>query len=144
MKDRDFTLYGTTNNKGGLLFGNGRQLTEFLKQWPDQLFVMDLTVVEDDTSKVLVAYYKRYIVPEFRRAFKKAGERMTLEDVDIRLRELSSVLQEIDKTENGFPFDYSISIESCGNHRASEYIEDLILIAAENFDLVIDEPKSAQ
>lgn len=139
MRDRDFTLYGRTNQTGGMMFGNGRQMTEFLKQWPDQLFMMDMTIVEDDTSKALVAYYKRYIVPEFQRAFKKSGERLSVEQVDIRLRQLSSVMHECNKE---LKLEYTVTIDLAGNHRASEYVEDLIIIGAKDFGIEIKNPTS--
>lgn len=139
MKDRDFILFGKTNDKGQLMFGNGPELNKFLSQWPNQNFVMDITIIADGTSEALIGYYKRVIVPEFQKAYKhKQGERLTLGQVDMRLRQMSAIMHETDKE---FNLKYTITIEAAGNHRASEFIDDLIFLGAENFGIAIKEPK---
>jgi len=140
MKDRDFILFGQTNNKGQLMFGNAPELSKFLSQWPNQQFVMDITVIETGTSEALIGYYKRVIVSQFQKAYKhKQGERLTPKEVDLRLRKMSSIMHETDRE---FNLKYTITIEAAGNHRASEFIEDLIFLGAENFGIAIKEPNS--
>ncbi len=145
MKKRNFTLVGKTGNNGTLLIANQSEMTEFLKQWPNQNFTIQNNLSQPETSGALVSYYSRSVVPDFQHAFKEEdGERMTLSQVDMKLRKMSSVMhEEIPDEENGgFDLVRLMSISEAGNHRASEYLEDLRLIGATKYGIVVQDPKT--
>ena len=143
MKRRKFALTGKTDSKGNLLMYNKREFNEYLKAWKGHDFVMEISVAPSGTSEALIAYYYKSIVPDFQQAFKEVdGERMSLSEVDIKLRKMSSVMHEElhDEENGGFDLVRFISIDEAGNHMASEFIEDLILIGATRYRVVIKEP----
>lgn len=145
MKRRTFTIHGKTSPTGALMIANQLQMNQFLKDWPDSSFTVELTLNESGTSEALIAYYKRYILPEFQHAFKETqGERMTIEEVDLKLREMSSVLKVIEVVEGvpGMEIECILPIEKAGNHKASEYISDLRLIGSSEFGIDIKDPKT--
>lgn len=143
MKRRKFALAGKTDSKGNLLIYNKRQFDEFLKSWKEQDFVMEITLSQPRTSEALIAYYHKSIVPDFQHAFKEVdGERYSLAGVDMKLRKMSSVMhEEIHDEENGgFDLVRFMPIEEVGNHRASEFVEDLVLIGATQYSIEIKQP----
>lgn len=143
MKRRKFALAGKTDSKGNLLIYNKRQFNDFLKSWKSQDFIMEISVTQPKTSEALIAYYYKAIVPDFQHAFKEVdGERMSLSEVDIKLRKMSSVMhEEIPDEENGgFDLVRIIKIEEAGNHMASEFVEDLVLIGATRYSIEVKQP----
>jgi len=144
MKRRNFTVSGQTNKKGELLIYNKGEFKEFLSHWPESSFTMKLELHEKNTSSALIAYYKNSILPDFQHAFKEVqGLRLSLAHVDVKLREMSSVMHGEVNVPNGggTVIDFIVSIDEAGTHRAVEFIEDLKVIGATEFHISIKDPK---
>lgn len=145
MKRRNFTATGSTNKAGQLLVFNKGQFDEFCKQWPESSFTMKLELNEKGTSPALIGYYKNSILPDFQRAFIDVqGIRLSLDHVDLKLREMSPVMHEEEFVEagGGITLNFLMSVHKAGTHRLVEYIEDLKVIGAKEFHLSIKDPKT--
>lgn len=142
MKRRTFTLYGNACD-GKLLIKNKSEMKRFLNEWGNADFTLELTLLEPNTSTNLIAYYKKSIVPDFQHAFKdRDGEVMTLSQTDIKLREMTVSMKHSESIigHDGF-IECLLPIETAGDHRATEYIKELKIIASVEFDFVIRPPK---
>lgn len=143
MRARRFTLTGKTDSNGKLLIYNQSEMMAFFTKWVNHSFTMEINLSPVGTSDALMAYYYRSVVPDFQQAFKDVdGERMTLTAVDLKLRELSSVMHEEIPSEESGGFDLIrlLSIQEAGNHRSIEFIEDLKVIGSIKYGVSISDP----
>lgn len=143
MKPRSKSIVGTIT-ANGLLKVDPAELASFTKEWPKMRVSLTIEVIPEETSAYLVAYYLRAIVPEFQEAFRSIdGERISLQETDIKLRKMSSVMiEEIPNEETGeFDLHRVVRIAEAGNHRAAEFIEDLKVIGATRYGIAIKEPR---
>lgn len=91
MRKREITATGTINNNGGLAMYMG-ELNEFLKGWKGSRIIARFIVASPGSSEALKGYYFNYVVPTFRHAIWEAGERLTEEQTERRLREFSPIM----------------------------------------------------
>ena len=101
-------------------------------------------VASDESSKALQGYYYKCVVPSFRTAFWEQGERLTEEDTERRLRQMSPIMQTEGVNENGKYWRVLRDIPDLDNAELIEHIETLKQIAAEEFSLYIEDPKYIQ
>lgn len=142
MKKREITATGMINNNGGLQMYMG-ELNQFFAMHKGSRVIARFTVSSPGSSEALKWYYFNYVVPTFRAGIWEAGERLTYEQTERRLRELSPVMYEqIPNIETG---EYEIrlrKISELSNAELIEHIEHLKQIAAEEYSIFIDDPKS--
>ena len=142
MKKREITATGTINNNGGLAMYMG-ELNEFFKGWKGSRIIARFIVASPGSSEALKGYYFNYVVPTFRTGIWEAGERLTDEQTERRLRELSPVMYEqIPNIETGEYETRLRKISELSNAELIEHIEHLKQIAAEEYSIFIDDPKS--
>ena len=91
MKKREITATGTINNNGGLAMYMG-ELNEFFKGWKGSRIIARFIVASPGSSEALKGYYFNYVVPTFKHAIWEAGERLTEEQTERRLREFSPIM----------------------------------------------------
>ena len=91
MKKREITATGTINNNGGLAMYMG-ELNEFFKAWKGSRIIARFIVASPGSSEALKGYYFNYVVPTFKHAIWEAGERLTEEQTERRLREFSPIM----------------------------------------------------
>lgn len=91
MKNREITATGTINNNGGLAMYMG-ELNEFFKGWKGSRIIARFIVASPGSSEALKGYYFNYVVPTFKHAIWEAGERLTEEQTERRLREFSPIM----------------------------------------------------
>ena len=91
MKKREITATGTINNNGGLAMYMG-ELNDFFKRWKGSRIIARFIVSSPGSSEALKGYYYNYVVPTFRHAIWEAGERLTEEQTERRLREFSPIM----------------------------------------------------
>lgn len=101
-------------------------------------------VASDESSEALKGYYYKCVVPSFKTAFWEQGERMTEEDTEKRLRQMSPIMQIEEVDENGKYLRILRSVSDLDNSELIEHIETLKQIAAEEFSLYIEDPKYIQ
>lgn len=141
MKQREITTTGAINNKGQLQIYMG-ELNAFFGQWKGARVVARFTVIGSGSSEALRGYYYNYVVPTMRRAMWDAGERLTEQDTERRLRTMSPIMavEHVD-FETG---KYSIEVREIAelsNSELIEHIETIRQLAAEEFSVFIDDPK---
>jgi len=142
MRKREITATGMINNNGGLQMYFG-ELNQFFAMHKGSRIIARFTVASPGSSEALKGYYFNYVVPTFRSGIWEAGERLTEEQTERRLRELSPVMYEqIPNIETGEYETRLRKISELSNAELIEHIEHLKQIAAEEYSIFIDDPKS--
>lgn len=130
------------NNNGGLQIYMG-ELNQFFAMHKGSRIIARFIVASPGSSEALKGYYFNYVVPTFRTGIWEAGERLTEEQTEHRLRELSPVMYEQTPDINTGKYETRLrKIPELSNAELIEHIEHLKLIAAENYNLYIDDPRS--
>ena len=89
------------------------------------------------------AYYYNYVVPTFKHAIWEAGERLTDEQTERRLREFSPIMYEQTPDETTGKYETRLrEISELSNAELIEHIETLKQIAAEEYNTFIDDPRT--
>ena len=142
MKKREITATGKIDNNGGLKMYMG-ELNQFFSMHKGSRIIARFIVASPGSSEALKGYYFNYVVPTFRTGIWEAGERLTDEQTETRLRELSQVMYEQTPDINTGKYETRLrTISELSNAELIEHIEHLKQIAAENYNLYIDDPRS--
>lgn len=142
MKKREITATGMINNNGGLQMYMG-ELNQFFSMHRGSRIIARFTVASPGSSEALKGYYFNYVVPTFRSGIWEAGERLTEEQTERRLRELSPVMYEQTPDINTGKYETRLrTIAELSNAELIEHIEHLKQIAAEEYNTFIDDPKT--
>lgn len=142
MKRREISSSGTIGNDGKLRMYYG-ELNQFFAMHKGSRIIARFIVASPGSSEALKGYYFNYVVPTFRTGIWEAGERLTDEQTERRLRELSPVMYEqIPNIETGEYETRLRKISELSNAELIEHIEHLKQIAAEEYSIFIDDPKS--
>lgn len=142
MRKREITATGKIDNNGGLKMYM-RELNQFFAMHKGSRIIARFIVASPGSSEALKGYYFNYVVPTFRTGIWEAGERLTDEQTETRLRELSPVMYEqIPNIETGEYETRLRKISDLSNAELIEHIEHLKQIAAEEYSIFIDDPKS--
>lgn len=142
MKKREITATGTINNNGGLAMCMG-ELNEFLKGWKGSRIIARFIVASPGSSEALKGYYFNYVVPTFKHAIWEAGERLTEEQTERRLREFSPIMYEQTPNIDTGKYETRLrTIAELSNAELIEHIEFLKQLASEEYYLYIDDPRT--
>lgn len=140
MKKREITATGTINNNGGLAMYMG-ELNEFFKGWKGSRIIARFIVASPGSSEALKGYYFNYVVPTFRHAIWEAGERLTEEQTERRLREFSPIMYEQTPNIDTGKYETRLrTIAELSNAELIEHIEFLKQLASEEYYLYIADP----
>lgn len=144
MKRRDLQLNGQTSSSGSLMISNKEEMNEFFKMHPNTFFIMSIEVVKTKPLSIpLLMYYKKKVVPDMREAYLKSGERLTLEQVDRKLRERSPITIKEQYTRDSRKWNSDVlEIEDLDNQQLVFFIEQLKDFAAQEFGVWIEDPTS--
>lgn len=119
------------------------ELNAFFKEWKGARIVARFSVASPGSSEALKGYYFNYIVPTFKQAIWDSGERKTEEQTERFLRELSPVMYEqIPDVETGQYETRLREIRELSNAELIEHIDTLKQIAAEEYSVFIDDPRT--
>ena len=134
MKKREITATGTINNNGGLAMYMG-ELNEFFKGWKGSRIIARFIVASPGSSEALKGYYFNYVVPTFKHAIWEAGERLTEEQTERRLREFSPIMYVERVNEETGVYSHDLrTVADLSNAELIEHIETLKQIAAEEYN----------
>jgi hypothetical protein len=140
MKKREMTATGIINNNGGLQMYMG-ELNQFFSMHKGSRIIARFTVASPGSSEALKGYYFNCVVPTFRQAIWEAGERLTEEQTERRLRELSPVMYEQTPDINTGKYETRLrTIAELSNAELIEHIEFLKQIASEEYYIYIADP----
>lgn len=117
------------------------ELNEFLKQYPGAAIIVNFSVVNDNHSELLKAYYYKYVIPTMRRAIWESGERFNDEQTAEFIKQNSPILAVSRwNSQRGYSTEY-YNPEELDNAQFCEHIEWLKQWAAENYSVIIEDPK---
>lgn len=140
MKNREITATGTINHDGRLVMYMG-EINEFFAGWKGQRVIARFTIASPGTSEALRGYYFNCVVPTFRRALWDTGDRMTEEQAERKMREYSPIMhEEVADVKTGKYTHILRSVAELSNAELIEHIETIKQIAAEEFNVYIEDP----
>jgi hypothetical protein len=142
MRKREITATGMINNNGGLQMYMG-ELNQFFAMHRGSRIIARFTVASPGSSEALKGYYFNYVVPTFRHAIWEAGERLTEEQTERRLREFSPIMYDERVNEETGKYSHELrTVAELSNAELIEHIETLKEIAAEEYNTYIDDPRT--
>ena len=142
MKRRKITTTGTIDNNGNLRMYMD-ELKQFFKMHKGCRVIAKFMVESLGSSEALKGYYYNCVVPSFQEGMWDAGERLTEEDAEIKMRELSPIMLEQEFNEETGKYTTRLrEISELSNAELVEYIDHLKQIAAEEYSIYIEDPQS--
>ena len=142
MKKRKISVTGTIDNNGNLRMYMD-ELKQFFKMHKGCRVIAKFMVESQGSSEALKGYYYNCVVPSFQEGMWDAGERLTEEDAEIKMRELSPIMLEQEINENTGKYTTRLrEISELSNAELVEYIDHLKQIAAEEYSIYIEDPQS--
>lgn len=140
MKRREITATGTINQSGGLAMYMG-ELNEFFAMHKGSRVIARFTVASPGSSAALRGYYFNYVVPTFKAAIWDAGERLTEEQTERRLREFSPIMYVERVNEETGEYTHELrKIVDLSNSELIEHIEFLKQLGSEEYYIYIADP----
>lgn len=142
MKKRKISVTGTIDNNGNLRMYMD-ELKQFFKMHKGCRVIAKFMVESLGSSEALKGYYYNCVVPSFQEGMWDAGERLTEEDAEIKMRELSPIMLEQEFNEETGKYTTRLrEISELSNAELVEYIDHLKQIAAEEYSIYIEDPQS--
>ena len=142
MKKRKITVTGTIDNNGNLRMYMD-ELKQFFRMHKGCRVIAKFMIESQGSSEALKGYYYNCVVPSFQEGMWDAGERLTEEDAEIKMRELSPIMLEQEfNEETGKCSTRLREISELSNAELVEYIDHLKQIAAEEYSIYIEDPQS--
>lgn len=134
---------GITGKDGELKFHDFPGIKALAEKNPNKRFVMYFEILETEASNLIKGYYLKKIVPDFQEQFReKLGERMTLKAVDESLRNFYPGAKVEVFVNKGFETERIKTIDEFSNKEMIDFIDHLKMLAAQEFDLFIEDPKN--
>lgn len=140
MKQTYQTL-GAVDHKGALKVYRA-ELDEFLNNHKGKRIILRVEVLGDEPSTSLKAYYYKVVVQAFVQALWESGTRKTCENVEYTLRTFSPIMLEETFDKDGRVHRRVKRIEDLTSEELCEHIETLKQIAAEDFGIYIEDPRT--
>lgn len=140
MRKKEITSTGTIDKNGRLAMIMG-EINQFFAQHKGSRVFARFTIVPEKTSAALRGYYYNCVVPTFKAAIWESGERLTDEQTERRLRELSPIMY--DQTPDAETGKYATRLREINELSAAElidHIDHLKQLAAENYNCYIEDP----
>ena len=142
MKRRKIAVTGTIDNNGNLRMYMD-ELKQFFRMHKGCRVIVKFMVESLGSSEALKGYYYNCVVPSFQEGMWDAGERLTEEDAEIKMRELSPIMLEQEFNEETGKYTTRLrEISELSNAELVEYIDHLKQIAAEEYSIYIEDPQS--
>ena len=142
MKKRKISVTGTIDNNGNLRMYMD-ELKQFFKMHKGCRVIAKFMIESQGSSEALKGYYYNCVVPSFQEGMWDAGERLTEEEAEIKMRELSPIMLEQEFNENTGKCTTRLrEISELSNAELVEYIDHLKQVAAEEYSIYIEDPQS--
>lgn len=142
MKKRKISVTGKIDNNGNLRMYMD-ELKQFFRMHKGCRVIAKFMIESQGSSEALKGYYYNCVVPSFQEGMWEAGERLTEEEAEIKMRELSPIMLEQEFNNNTGKCTTRLrEISELSNAELVEYIDHLRQIAAEEFSIYIEDPQS--
>ena len=135
----EFTTNGFINRRAKVMTSSAVELQEFLDNNLAKPIIMTVRVFEKPTD-LMFGYYWGKMVTEYQKGFKKFGERLTPEQTEYRMREMSTACHRINAITQAGPaiiLKSLLEIEDLSRDEMIDYFEELKQIAAEHLSVYI-------
>lgn len=140
MKRREISSSGNIGNDGKLRM-YFEELNQFFAMHKGSRVIARFSVVSSGSSEALKGYYFNYVVPTFKHAIWEAGERLTEEQTERRLREFSPIMYVERVNEETGVYSHDLrTVADLSNAELIEHIEFLKQLASEEYCLYIADP----
>lgn len=143
MKQTTRHTIAKIDDTGIMYMPDRNELFRWFEDFPGMNVSVTFEIMTPKSSKEIQTYYNKSIVPQFQQAFMDVHfERLTLSDVDERLRRMAPCMRiELSEEETGgFALEGLHTIYSVDNARASEFLETLRQVGAEKFYIDVKNP----
>lgn len=118
------------------------EVNAFFKENRGQRVIATFHVAPTATSKAMLAYYFKYVVPTITRAAYECGDRRLQQDTDVWLREMSAVCwEEKVDVETGEYQSRLREVTELSNAEMIDYLEFLKQMAAEEYNVYVEDPR---
>jgi hypothetical protein len=142
MKRKKIAVTGIIDNNGNLRMYMD-ELKQFFRMHKGCRVIAKFMIESQGSSEALKGYYYNCVVPSFQEGMWEAGERLTEEEAEIKMRELSPIMLEQEFNNNTGKCTTRLrEISELSNAELVEYIDHLRQIAAEEFSIYIEDPQS--
>jgi hypothetical protein len=141
MKRKKIAVTGIIDNNGNLKMYMD-ELKQFFRMHKGCRVIAKFMIESQGSSEALKGYYYNCVVPSFQEGMWEAGERLTEEEAEIKMRELSPIMLEQEFNNTGKCTTRLREISELSNAELVEYIDHLRQIAAEEFSIYIEDPQS--
>src|SRR5699024_9294449 len=134
MRRREISSSGDIGNDGKLRM-YVEELNQFFAMHKGSRVIARFSVVSSGSSEALEGYYFNYVVPTSKHAIWEAGERLTEEQAERRLREFSPIMYVERVNEETGKYSHELrTVAELSNAELIEHIETLKQIAAEHYN----------
>lgn len=142
MRTHERVIAGRTDSQGRLRVSMD-ELKAFTALHPNKRVILTLKVYQPGTSAALRGYYYNYVVKAVTDGFWETGERLTYEQTEKRLRELSPIThRRVVDEETGEYRKFLRGIEDLDNSELIEHIDIIKQFAAEELSVYIEDPRT--
>lgn len=142
MKPHEARLLGWIDTKGRLMVPQA-ELKEFTKLYSNKRVIVSVKVYHPGTSAALRGYYYNYVVKAVAEGYWAAGERLTYEETEKRLRDMSPITHNWSVDEDTGKMEYELRpISDLDNEELIEHIEIIKQFAAEDLGVYIADPQT--
>lgn len=93
MINKEYRLSGTIGTDGRLYISDNRAYKDFLKEHSGKKVIIEVKVISRDVTEAMIGYYRKFVLPEFRKALMENGEYMTLEGTENFVTEITPMLR---------------------------------------------------
>lgn len=140
MKQRQINVFGKTNEAGQLQLQP--EAKAFLQTWPNRRVVAKFSILPDEPSEALKGYYFHCVVPTMKATVWESGQRMNEKECEEWLRNLSPITFQTESDGMGGWKAYIKQIADLSNAELVEHIEFIRQLAAEEYQVYIEEPQT--
>jgi len=140
MINKELRLTGKIGNDGRLYINDQPALDFFGRKHKEHKVIIKVKAVGKELSGYMRAYYREFIIPEFRKAYMNLGEYLTLSETEEKITELTPMLQKEEwSDEKGRYLAHPKKFEDLDSYAAVHCLTHLKQMAAMDFGFDIDE-----
>jgi hypothetical protein len=136
-----------TNDKGIAKISSAIALTHWFAKRPNKRFKISIKEVAEAKSERMRGYYFAVIVKQYNEALRTIGYSMTKDETHDYIKQFSPIMHrtiDIPRLKGKTVSFRSLSDDDFTDADFRTYIEDLIIFAADNLDLIIDDPNTIE
>lgn len=136
MNVNEFITSGLIDKNGNMLLPEKWKMDSFTKGYLGKRILIKIEVLPEDETQLLIAYYEKKILPEFQKIFSNSGDRLTIPQTDLELRQLSPMMRNEIIIDSKYSYELK-TIYDCDKKTLVQFIDHIKQIASEHFNFAI-------